>query len=265
MSLIPALPGPPTAHHGPPTVDRSPWTRVLYGPLGLLALAVSVFLLAFVAVALAPADNRVAAWWPAAGLSVLAFAWAPRGRRLAVFVTIVAASGVANGVAGRNAAMSLGFGLSNAAEAVVVAWWLLRGRVRPRLATLDDVARLFTATVLGTTVMGLGAGLTVLIGQGGDLPTTARTVMASHAAAILVMAPLGMRARAPRAPGRGVEALAQWAAVLGVTLTVFWPGQTLPISYVTIPFLVWGALRLGTRTMAGQLLVVATLASALSR
>ena len=241
------------------------WLRLAYGPVGLLALAAAVFALGFVAVALAPSDNGVAAWWPAAGLSVVAVAWAPRERKLVVALTIAVASSVANVVAGRDPVPAAGFGASNAAEAVVVAWWLTRGRLRLRLATLEDVFRLFAATLLGTVVMGLGAGLTIALATDGAFLTTARTVMASHGAAILVMVPLAMRVRAPRAPGRALEAVVQWTAIVSATALVFRPGQTLPLTFLAIPLLVWGALRLGTRTMAAQLLLMAVIVSVLSR
>ena len=244
---------------------RQDWEWLAYGPLGLVALGATVFALAFLAVALAPADNRVAAWWPAAGLSVVALAWAPRDRRVAVALTVALSTALANLAAGRPMALAAGFGVSNAAEAVVVAWWLMRGRLRPRLTSLEDVFRLFVATLLGNVVMGLGAGLTIMIGQDGDFPTTARTVMASHGAAILVMAPLAMSVRAPRAPGRRLEAVVQWTAIIAATVLVFRPGQSLPLTFLGLPLLVWGALRLGTRTMAAQLLLVAVIVSVLSR
>ena len=261
---------PAFADAGSTTTSRAhdPWVRprqLAYGPIGLLAFGVAVFGLAFLAVALAPADNRVAAWWPAAGLSVAAVAWAPPRRRWAVVLTIAVFSGAANGLGGRPPEVAAGFGISNAAEAFVVGWWLVRGGRTPRLVTMEDLARLVTATVLGTLVMGLGAGLTVALGLGGDFVTTARTVVASHGAAILVMTPLAMRLQGRQPHGRGPEGAVQFATALGVTAVVFAPGQSLPMTFVPIPVLVWGALRLGPRTVAFQVLVTAVLISVLTR
>ncbi|WP_197024676.1 EAL domain-containing protein [Cellulomonas sp. KRMCY2] len=231
--------------------------RLSSSPVGLVVLAVAVFVLAYFAVALAPVDHRVAAWWPAAGVSVLAMVWAPRRWVLAVGLTIAISSGIANAVAGRPWDAAAGFGITNALEATVVAWWLVRGRVTPSMATLEDMFRLLAATFLGVLVMGLGAGLTVGLLEHGDALTAARTVMASHGAAIMVIAPLGLRASAPQAPGRGPEAVAQWAITLTVTAAVFSPGQALPLTFIPMPFLVWGALRLGMRTVAAQLVALA--------
>lgn len=235
-----------------------------YGAVTMVATAVTVFLLALAAVELAPPDTGVAAWWPAAGVSVLAVAWAPRDRRLAVVATIAVASGLANVVAGRSPAVAVGFGLSNAAEAFVVAWWLLRDSARPSLASLEDVTRLVVATLLGGLVMGLGAGTTVAL-AGGDFVVTARTVMASHGAAILVVTPFGMRVPSGRAPGRIVEGVVQTLALVLSTVAVFAPQQTLPLTFLPMPFLVWGALRLGTRTVAAQLLLVSVVVTVMSR
>ncbi|WP_250444131.1 bifunctional diguanylate cyclase/phosphodiesterase, partial [Actinotalea sp. C106] len=171
----------------------------------------------------------------------------------------------ANAVAGRDWPVATGFGLSNAAEAWVVAAWLLRGRARPRLMTLEDVFRLLAGTLLGGLVMGLGAAATVAILADGDPWITARTVMASHGAAILVTVPLGLRVLTPRAAGSRAEGLAQWVALLGVSALIFRPDQALPVAFLTMPFLVWGALRLGTRTVTLQLVVLALLVSALNR
>ena len=239
--------------------------RLAGSPLGLAALAVVTFVLAYSSVALAPSDHRVAAWWPAAGVAVIALVWAPRRWLPAAVLTIAVSSAIANGAAGRPWDAAAAFGTTNALEAAVVAWWLTRGRVAPTMSTLEDVFRLIAATMLGTLVMGLGAGLTVGLLEGGDYVTAARTVMASHGAAIMVIAPLGLRAPSPRAPGRGLEAAAQWAVTLAMTALVFRPGQGLPLSFVPMPFLVWGALRLGTRTVAAQLVVVAVVVGWASR
>jgi diguanylate cyclase (GGDEF)-like protein len=236
-----------------------------YGVVGMAVLAVGIFTLAWLAVALAPPDTGVAAWWPAAGLSVVAVAWAPRDRRPLVVLTIAVVSGIANGAAGRAWPVALGFGLSNAAEAAVVGLWLVRGRARPSLTSLEDVFRLIVATLAGGLVMGLGAGLTVALGTSGSFPVTARTVMASHAAAILIMVPLGVRALTSRTSAPRFEVVLQWVSVAVVTVFVFRPGQDLPLSFIPMPFLVWGALRMSTRTVGAQLMLVAVVLTWSSR
>lgn len=250
-------PGGRRGHRVGRVVRRGLSREQVYGPAGLVALTVAVCALGFVAVELAPPDHGVAAWWPAAGLSVVAIAWAPQGsRRWLVVLAVVVGTSIGNLLAGRPLPVALGFGLGNAAEALVVASWLVRGGRRPQLVSLEDITRLFTATFLGVLVMGAVGGTTVWL-AGGDPLVTARTVMTSHGAAILVIAPLGLRALRPRKAGRGPEAVAAWTAVIGVTVTVFRVGQDLPLSFLPIPFLVWGALRLGVRTVGGQLVATA--------
>lgn len=248
----------------PPSAQGADDVRRLYGPAGLVALASGVFLLAYLAVTLAPADTGVAAWWPAAGLSLAALLWAPRDRRLVTTATIVLATGLANVAAGREWATAFGFGVSNALEALVVALLVLR-HGPPRLASLEDVFRLMVATLAGTAVMGLGAGLTILASTGDGFLLTARTVMTSHGAAILVLAPLAMRPADGRWAGRPAEAVVQWAAVLVATVLTFAPGQDMPVTFLTMPFLVWGALRFGVRTVSAQLGVVAFVVTWFSR
>ncbi len=243
---------------------RPPDPAVGYGPLGLAGLAAGVYLLAYVAVELAPTDTGVAAWWPAAGLAAVAALWAPRDRRWLVALVVAVASGLANYAAGRPWSASLGFGLSNAAEAVVVAAVLLR-HGRPRLESLEDIFRLLAATLAGNVVMGLGGGLTVLLTTGEGFWLTARTVVTSHGAAILVVAPLGLSVLAVRSAGTLVERLLQWATLTVVLLLTFAPQQDLPLSFLVVPFLVWGALRLGVRTVGAQLVLVAVVITWFSR
>ncbi|NCT91797.1 EAL domain-containing protein [Cellulomonas sp. APG4] len=251
---------------GPSSVRRVAAALASYGLLTYVGLGAAVFGLAAAAVALAPPDTGVAAWWPAAGVSVIAIAWAPtRARRLVAVAVVAVLSAVANVVAGREPAVAAGFGLANALEAFVVAWWLTRDGRRPSLRSLEDVFRLFVATAMGIVTMGALAGATVAFGTDGGFLVTARTVMTSHGAAILVIVPFGMRVLGSRAPGRGFEAALQWAAVVVATVVIFGPEQTLPLSFLTMPLLVWGALRLGTRTVTTQLLVLGVLLTWLSR
>ncbi|NUQ33010.1 MAG: PAS domain S-box protein, partial [Dermatophilaceae bacterium] len=195
--------------------------------------------------------------WPAAGLAVSFLLATGRDRRAYVFVVgVLVASGAANYVGGRPPLVAACFGVANAAEAAVVHGLLTRGVRRPTLVSMEDLWRLLAATLAGALVFGVLAGLTVRVGLGGPFLSTMSAVTASHAAAVLVLAPLGLAARARRPRPLGPEDVVQWTAVLGVTAWVFHAGQPLPLAFLPIPVLVWGALRLGQRTVAVQLLVV---------
>jgi len=131
--------------------------------VGIALLAAAVFLVATSSIEWVPPGNGVAAWWPAASISVLALAWAPHRRWAVVVATVFLATTAANVVAGRDLGPAAGFGLSNTLEALTVAWILVRRRgapAEPRLTTLDDFGRFVVATLAGVAVMATGAGLT---------------------------------------------------------------------------------------------------------
>jgi hypothetical protein len=114
-------------------------------------------------------------------------------------------------------------------------------------------------------VAGLVAGVTVLVLAGGDLVTTARSVVASHAAALLVLGPLGMilPGRQTRRAGP-LEAGLQWSSLVAVTLLVFLPREQIPLTFLAFPFLAWGAVRLPPPVMSVQLAVYGVLVSVLT-
>jgi PAS domain S-box-containing protein len=254
-------------------VPRAEWCHPVSLPLfgrtrwwvGALVALVGIFVLGATAVRFAPPGSTVAVWWPAAGLAVSFLLATARGWRAWLFVLgVVVFSGAANVYGGRPPLIGLCFGISNASEAAVVFWLLTRGGRRPRLASMEDLWRLLAATLAGALVFGLLAGLTVRYGLGGPFLATVTAVTASHIAAVLVIAPLGIAAGIRRTRRPGVEDLVQWAVLVCLTTWVFNTDQVLPLAFLPIPVLVWGALRLGLRTVSVQLLVVGALAVALT-
>ena len=249
--------------HGPKAAEQGPFAR--RPVVGATLCLAGVYGLAATAVLFAPPGSEVAAWWPAAGLAVAMLVLLPRRARPALALGVLLASGLANYSAGRTPEASLGFGVTNATEAWLVAWWLTRGsRGRPGLRTMEDLWRLLTATLLGNLAVGLAAGTTVAYLLDGPVVEGARTVMASHAAAILVIVPLALEVGPRPRPTVRHERLVQWVLFLGTVGFVFSPGQTLGLGFLPLPLLVWAALRLGLRTVAAQLLALGVTVTALT-
>jgi PAS domain S-box-containing protein len=216
-----------------------------------------VYVAGATAVLFAPPESEVAVWWPAAGISVAMLVLLPRGPRLVLAFGLLLISSLANFSAGRAPLVSLGFGLSNAAEAWLVAWWLTRGvRGRPALHTMENLWRLLSATLIGNLAVGIGIGTTVEYMVGGEFLQAAPTVMASHAAAILLIVPLFLDLAPRPGPPQVHQELAQWLLYLGAVGFVFGPGQDLDLGFLSLPLLIWAALRMGLRTVSVQLLVL---------
>jgi diguanylate cyclase (GGDEF)-like protein len=250
-----------------PSFDRFDVTAgglsMRYPGIRPLVVAGAVFALGLLAIELAPNGSKVAAWWPAAGVSA-AMVSAHFHDRRRILAAIVIASGAANLVGGRPALIAACFAVSNAAEAWVVAAWLNRNRAEaPVLRRMVDVWKLVVATALGALTIGVGAALTIAVfGDGGALATF-RSVVPSHAAAVLLLTPFVLAA--PPAVRRSrVEQVASWAVAAAIVLLVFWPGQELPLAFVPTAALMWTAVRLGVRATAAQLIMVAVMVTLLS-
>lgn len=217
-----------------------------------------VFVLGATAVRFAPPGSSVAVWWPAAGLAVaFLLATGPNRRRAAiVLVGMVVTSGLANLYGGRPPLAATCFGFANTAEAAVVWWAMTRGSHRPRLASLEDLGRLLLATLAGAVVFGVLAGLTVTYTLDRTFFPTAYAVTASHAAAVLTLAPLGVAVSTKATIPWRLEDALQGIVLLGVTLWVFASTNGLPLAFLPLPVLVWGATRLDLRALATQLAVL---------
>ncbi|WP_207556031.1 ATP-binding protein [Intrasporangium flavum] len=227
-----------------------------------LAVLLGVVVLGATAVKFAPPGSSVAVWWPAAGLAVaFLLVSGPDRRRAAVFVAgVLVASGLANYYGGRPPLVAAAFGVANALEAFVVHRLMTRGGRRPRLASMDDLFRLLAAALAGALTFGVLAGLVVTVGLHSTFFPTAYAVTASHAAAVLVIGPLGIAVVTPRVRAFGLEDVAQMVLVVGVTLWVFRQGQGLPLAFLPLPTLAWAATRQGLRAVAAQLITVGVLA-----
>ena len=233
-------------------------------PRGVLATALLllVFVLMLGSVALAPSGGTVAAWWPAAGVSAGAVLLARgRRRRWAMVAGVWVVCFLANLLGGRGVAPALGYSVANTAECAVVVVLMTRfGGPGRSLRTMADFSRLLLASLAGALVSGGLGGLTAALLSRGDLLLTWRAVGAAHLAALLVILPLFL-SRASAVARPVWELVVQWAALLVVSSVIFGLASGLPVAFVAIPVLVWGALRNSVRTTAVQLLALGVVVS----
>jgi len=213
-------------------------------------------------VSLAPPGSSVAAWWPAAGVSAGAvlLAGGPR-RRSTVLAGVWVVCLLANLLGGRAPAVALGYSVANTAECAVVVVLMTRLAGQGRsLRTMADFSRVLLASSAGALVAGGLGGLTAALLTGGDLLLSWRAIAAAHLAALLVILPLFL-ARAGVVTRPLWELVVQWSALLVVASVVFGLANGLPVAFVALPVLVWGALRNSLRTTATQLLALGVLVS----
>lgn len=222
---------------------------VMVLPLALLALWFGRF------------GTRLAMWWPAAGVAVIAVALAPRRLRLAVALGAAVLGGLANVAYGRDVDVSVVLGLATGAEAWVAARIITRGEdTWPRLFGLDDVLRFLLGALAGAAVAGVFVcvGL-ALEGSSTAVHVTWRTVVASHLAAVLAITPLGLRAPRPRERIGAAESALQWLTLVGLLCLIFSPDQTHPLMFLVFVPLIWGAMRQSAHTVAWQVFLTALL------
>nr|WP_297429636.1 EAL domain-containing protein [uncultured Actinotalea sp.] len=233
-------------------------------PTVLVLTALLVFGLAATAVHISHGYGRVAPWWPAAGIGVVAVLATPQRLRWAVPLVVCAATFAGNALLGRPLAVAVGFSLSNMLDVAIVGWWLLRGRGRAALQGVEDVVRLLVGTALGVLAFGVAVGTTAVLTDYGTFLTPALGAMSSHAAAILLVVPLALVPRGHDLRVSLVEVALQSAALAGAVLLTFGPPTTAPVGFLILPPAVWGALRLPPRLVSAQVLGVGVLVTVLT-
>src|SRR3954470_19978436 len=204
----------------------------------------------------APPGSSVAAYWPNAGISVIALCIALPRWRPAVLGGIFAVTTAANLLGGRHLDISLGFAVVNVVEATVVLWVITRTEDHSlRLANLEDFIRLLAGAVRGATASGILGGAMVAWLTGGDWLVTWRALFTSHAASILILTPLVMDLPRQRRESSAMGAAIQWGLLIITTVAVFLPSEALPLTFLTYPLLVWGAILLSPREVSFQVVV----------
>jgi signal transduction histidine kinase len=165
--------------------------------VGSIGLAVAVgsvyFLAARLSLALLTKPEGVAVFWPAAGVSAGALiALGPRARWPVVLGTM-AATIAANLSGDRDLWSAVLFGLCNAAEAVLTAWFIEHYLGSDfRLSKLRNVLGFAAAAIVGAAVSGIGGAITFKLFHSTTTPmlTTWQHWFASDGLGIITVAPL---------------------------------------------------------------------------
>ncbi|SFI07968.1 hypothetical protein SAMN05216561_104288 [Nocardioides psychrotolerans] len=199
---------------------------------------------------------EVFSWFATVGLTAVVLILSRVGRwPLLVPLLVASAVGarISNGI---ELAPAVAGGSGHVAAALLATLIIVRWRVHDAgVATLerqDDVVRVLLASVAAGLLATLTEGYLITDGAG-LLSTEAVAVFAARAASVLVVVPLALTLHVRRS-GRLDELVLQTSLLSLVTVLTFSPGQDLPLPFVTLPLLVWGALRFDLRTVSLQLL-----------
>ncbi|MBH0008042.1 ATP-binding protein [Salinibacterium sp. SWN1162] len=224
-----------------------------------------VFLLGWGFVAISAPGSHVAAWWPAAGVSVLLVLRLHRSQRLWGALAVIAVTTMSNMVGGRELLVAVSFGIANSAEAWLVAFILTAaGRTRPALDSLAIAYRLCAAVAAGAIVAGFLAGATVVIFDGGSFVDTLVGVSAAHGTAVLIIVPFALLPATRLTQVHPLEVAVQVLALAGALFYVFGPTANLPLSFLPLPVIAWAAFRFPTRVVLFEIVGIALAVSFLT-
>ena len=230
--------------------------RQRVGPFVLtVGVGVAYFLAARLSLLLVTQPG-VAVFWPAAGIASGTLIALGRTARWPVAVGVIAASITANLMGDRGILSSSIFSLSDAGEALLVAWIIERYVYSDfsSLGRLNHVLAFLAATIVGTTVSGIGGTLGYKLGYNpdGSVWTVWWQWVASDAIGIIAVAPLiiGVVAALREPPSRhelvegavGLIAQAAIASVIIFVLPTAWWERTVPV-VLLFPVVLWLAAR----------------------
>jgi diguanylate cyclase (GGDEF)-like protein/PAS domain S-box-containing protein len=243
--------------------SRVPGVPSRRGPLSALAFGLTLALLAAGAELAAPTGSTAVAWWPGAGLAVIAVATTACRRRHVVVGVVLVAGLLGHLASGLPPVVAAGFAIGMALEALLVGSWLTRSGP-PRVRTMGELGEMLAAAACGAALVGGVAGFAVSLTDGVFLVRTWAYVAAAQLTAVLVVVPLAMRLPGQPEPVGVPERVALWTAVLATTGIVFGLGEGVPLTFLVVALLAWTGSRLGARTAAAQLVVVGLLAALLT-
>ena len=236
-------------------VEADPTVRG--GPRGWLlsvavaaAVGIAYFLAAHLGLALLSTPERVAIFWPAAGIAAGALIALGRWARAPVVLAVISSSVAASLLSDRNIWSALAFGFCNAGEALVVMW-LIERWFGPafNLDSLRRVLGFFAAAAVATAAAAVGATVAMqLFG-----PSTAafidvwRVWFVSDALGLITVAPLLIGSAAAVRDAPSSRELIEGTVVVGaVAITIVLllailsgPWSLIGPSSILFPLLLW--------------------------
>lgn len=201
-------------------------------------------------------------WWPAAGLGAAAALSASDRSRPWVCVTYGLVIALASIIGDRGIWVVVLAGVSAAMEVAVVSWVTFAGRGPGGVSTLAGTARFLIGALAAAAIAGLALGAAVAL-AGGDFFATAAAITASHASALILIAPLVLIPRERSRSGRLRTALLTIATVVAVGIA-FAPWVDDPLGFLPVPVLMYAAFTQSMRATYVQLLLAVTLVAVLT-
>ena len=227
-------------------------------------LVVVVYASGAFALGVGRATGATAAWFPAAGWGVVTLLAAQRRHWPVVTLALTIAFALANFSIGRSVGISLLLGIADSVEVVVVAALISR-LIGRRMRDVQDVWRLFGIATIGALIAGVLIAL-VYLALDADFWRTLSLVAPSHAASVLLLAPLALVPRRAwrRASVSRLELGSQCLTLAAATMLTLAPGH-LTLGFAPLPVLVWAAVRFSAWTVVVQQVVFAVAVSLLTQ
>ncbi|WP_183407139.1 ATP-binding protein [Nocardioides marmorisolisilvae] len=227
-------------------------------PAPLAALALAATLAAgLLGIAITHHAQVTAAWWPAAGVGVVAMLLVPARIWTPMLLGLTAMYLLANLIGGRPLDSAALLALSDGVETFIVAN-AIRWRMGRQMRTVSDLGWLLVISAVGAGVAALGIAITAATTLDGPFWHTLGATTSSHWASVIMFAPLGLlpprRGRLPIG-----QLVVQGALLLGSVLVAFGPDQRLTVGFAPLPFLIWAGVSFGPRVVAFEQLAVAAL------
>ncbi|HEU4568101.1 MAG TPA: ATP-binding protein [Marmoricola sp.] len=224
--------------------------------------------LVFAAARAIPADLDFAAWWPGAGLGLLALLVAPTSwwGVLAAGLFLTCSGG--HLAAGADPDVALALGAAGTVASVAAGCWLRSAGKVERLHRLRDVWHLFGAAVLAGTVAGVGVAAVDHLLVHGEIWPSAVLAGLGEAAGVVLVTPLLLvpdRTSWRFGPGTLLQLGFQVLAFVAVTLLVFGPHSFLVVAFAPVPFVIWAAFQFGPRVVVLEHALFALLVGGLTQ